>query len=129
MRNSEQVRKNLRLIREKYNYSQNHVAKKIGMEQKSYSRMEAGETKDIKDEYIQKLSELYPEEGENLKDFLESEAKFIVNQTNRDRATGYAGYTYQNTLTDQERESYEKHILHLEGEIGFLRELLKPKTA
>ena len=44
MRNSEQVRRNLRLIRERYNYSQGYVARKIGVEQKSYSRMEAGET-------------------------------------------------------------------------------------
>ena len=91
--------------------------------------METGETKQIKEERLKKLADLYQEEGKDLTKFLSSEAKFNISQTNNEQAIGYSEHTYHNQLFEREREFYEKRILHLEGEIGFLRDLLKQKTA
>lgn len=80
MENTARVARNLRLLREKYHYSQEYVARKIGIKQKPYSKMETGQTKKIAPERLKKLAELYPEEGKELDKYLQLDAKLTINQ-------------------------------------------------
>ena len=142
MENTARVARNLRLLREKYHYSQDYVARKIGIKQKPYSKMETGHTRKIAPERLKKLAELYPEEGEELDKYLQSDAKLTINHNNntyreQSVSVSYSETTHLHQISEQEREQYknqiarlESQVAHLEEEVRFLRKIIdKEQTA
>ena len=108
---------NIRKIRELKGFSQDYMAQKLSISQRQYSRIEKNET-EIALSKLQIISEVLEVTPQQLLGFDE---KFIFQNCENAFGTNQNYYAF----SEQEREQYEKRISHLEGEILFLRQLVK----
>ena len=108
---------NIRKIRELKGFSQDYMSQKLNISQRQYSRIEKNET-EVALSKLQTISEILEVTTQQLLGFDE---KFIFQ--NCENACGTHQYNY--AFSEQERQQYEKQIAHLEGEILFLRQLVK----
>ena len=106
----------LRRIREIKNYSQDYIAQKLDISAKAYSKIENEETRLSVDRLYQ-LADILEVKPEDLLNFDEKVViHSISNSGNGD------GFVYNKEVSDNERESFQAHIRHLEEEIAFLRQ-------
>ena len=119
----------MRILRESQDFSQEYVAFKLDMHQRTYSNLESGKTK-LTIDRIQKLAELYQVEPE----YFLSEELPVINYNTGPNSHGGVFETYNNDSGKLEfmRELYEKllrdkneRILQLEDQIKTLTSLLE----
>jgi len=111
---------NIRKIRELKGFSQEYMSQKLEISQRQYSRLENNES-DIALSRLTLIGEILEVTPQQLLGFDE---KFIFQ--NCENACGTHQYNY--AFSEKEREQYEKRILHLEGEILFLRQIVEQKN-
>lgn len=106
----------IRKVRDLRGFSQEYVAQKLGVSQRSYGKLETGETKlDIP--RIEKISDILGVEPVSLITF--DEKMLFTNYNKAETQTGFFS-TYQSS--EQERELFNSRIEQLEKENTFLRE-------
>lgn len=112
----------IRKVRELKGFSQDFMANQLGISQAAYSKIE--QTNFVNLERVTTIATIFEIEPMQLLGFDE---QHIFN--NKNQQGGNAASVLINTVSEKEREQYEKRIAHLEGEILFLRnqmeELLK----
>lgn len=103
----------IKKIRELRNYSQEHMAEKLGISQVSYSRVESGQTKmDLKRLHdIAKVLEIDPVF------LLTFDDSFIFNNCNQ---CGKTVHNY-NAASEEEKQKFDLKIQQLEYEINKLK--------
>lgn len=95
------VGKNLQIIREVNDFTQNHVADFLGISQKSYSNLERAKN-NVSVEVLLKLSELYKI---NVLKFLELNTEMIFNNNTQNGGVGYINNLAN--LYSGEKENYQ----------------------
>jgi len=110
---------NIRKVRELKGYSQEYMAQTLEISQKQYSRIEKNETELTltKLEAIGKVLEVTSQQ------LLGFDEKFIFQNCENAFGNNQNYYAY----SGKERELFEKRIVHLEGEILFLRNQIESK--
>lgn len=117
------VGKNLQIIREIRNYSQNYVAEYLGVSQKSYSNLERSEN-NISVDVLIKLSELY---NIGVAKLLELNTELIFNNNSQNGGVGYINNL--SNLYSGEKESYlqimEQQASLIDAQLQIIKELKK----
>jgi transcriptional regulator with XRE-family HTH domain len=109
--------KNLRELR---NFTQDYMAKELGLSTRAYSKIESGETQLT----INRLNEIATILNADPMKLLGFEYENIFNNCTQEGDYNTIGTsTYQ--MNDRLIEQYESRIRHLEDEIVFLRALVK----
>lgn len=103
----------IRQLRELKGFSQEYMAHKLDISQKSYSKLERNETK-IDWDRINEIAQIFEMDPVDLVNFDDT---FIFNNCQN---SGKA-YIMNNFLPEKLIEQYEKRIHHLESEIDHLR--------
>lgn len=126
-----QVGQKIKKVREIRNYTQEYVATKLGITQESYSKIEANKTQ-VSTQRLEKIADIL---DINMLDLLAFDDKFVFNNINNsyEHSQENAKIIFVNQ-SENEKELYEQivaqykeQISRLEGEVGFLRGLLKDK--
>ena len=107
------VGEKIRQLRELKGYSQEYMASKLAISQRSYSKLERNETKMD----WSKISEIAAVFEMDPMDLIKFDDNLIFNNCSQ---SGKANTIYNN-LPDKLIEQYEKRIKSLEEEISFLR--------
>lgn len=118
----DQIARNIRILREMFNYTQEHVADKLNMSQNAYSMLETGETRMTVDRLGQ-LAELYQVD---MADILRmNEQTIIHNVTNNGGSCSHSQQiNIHNSLDEEERKFYQDRIIKLEQQIERLTEMI-----
>ena len=123
----ESIAKNLKTLRELYDYTQDYVADYLGISQNTYSLMERGETKIIIDrlEHLSGLCKM------DIADLLKFNDTAIIHNLNDNRGVGIytQEVTVNNGLLEEERQSLYKIIEKLEEENGRLLKIIEELSA
>lgn len=106
----------IKRVREFKNYTQEHLAEKLGMSVAGYGKIERDDT-DIPFSRLEQISSVLGLKPEELISFDE---KMVLNIMNNQ--TGINNF-YNNKTSDKERELYEKTIKSLEEQIALLRKV------
>jgi transcriptional regulator with XRE-family HTH domain len=103
----EKTPKIMRILRESNDYSQEYVADYLGINQKTYSNLEAGKSK-LTIDRIQKLAELY----HVLPEYFLSEELPVINYNTGPNSHGGNFETYNNNIGQLEfvKSVYEKML-------------------
>ncbi len=110
-----EVADKIRKLRVQKGYSQEYLADRLGISQKTYSNIEAGKSRlDIR--LLDDLAEVLEVGVEEL---LFSDK--TINQVNKDNAVGYGYVETLHILSEKLIEQYEKRIELLEKEIENLK--------
>ena len=124
-----EIRFKIRKKREEKGYSQDYMAIQLGITQKTYWRLENGQSK-IDLERLQNISKILEIDPLKLISFDE---KNTLN--NNDQKRGNAANIFIHAYSEKERHLYESlvnekdaRIKHLEEENKFLRELLRKEN-
>ncbi len=115
----------IRKARELNNFTQTHMAKKLGISQQQYSLLEKGETKITKDK-IDKIAEVLGTTPEKIAEF--DEKKFFGNMEGNnfhDNSIGNVNNHLYENHNKEIKEIYEARIFSLESEITRLHVLLE----
>ena len=116
------IGKNIRVIREIRGYSQDYMANKVGVSQRTYSNIEADKSK-VDAELIKSIAEVLDIDPIRLMSFDE---KVLFHGNNHHNSNvSYFG-TIQEAL-GKENEALKAHIKDLKEEIVFLRSQLDKK--
>jgi len=107
------IGKNIRVVREVRGFSQEYVAKKIGISQRTYSNIEADKSK-VDTEIIKNISEVLDVDPIQLMSL--NEKTLFSNCTNSGNLN-----TYHQVL-DKENDALKNHIQQLQKEVDFLKE-------
>lgn len=108
----------IKKIRELRNFTQDYMAQKLNISQSTYSRFERNDC-DLTISQLQDISEIFEIKIEDLLSFNEKLVFNNYHQANQ-------GYNiFNNGLSSQEKELYEKQIQRLEADVDYLRNLLK----
>lgn len=121
------VAKNLKILRELYDYTQDYVADYLGISQNTYSLMERGETK-ITIDRLEHLSGLHKMD---IADLLKYSDAAIIHNLNDNKGVGICTHevTVNNGLLEEERQSLYKIIEKLEEENGRLIKIIEGLSA
>jgi transcriptional regulator with XRE-family HTH domain len=115
-----QIGQRIKKIRELRNFSQQHMADKLGIKQQTYSKMETGEI-DFPVSRLQDLATTLDIKPEEIFTF-DEKAMFSNNYWSfSDSAVGIG----QQGISENERKQYESRISDLKQENNRLHELLK----
>lgn len=110
-----QIARNIRLLRELHDYTQQYVADALDISQNTYSMIEKGETKLTVDR-LGKLAELYQIDPMDILKM--NEQTIIHNVTNNDGSCSHSQeINIHNSLPSEERKFYQERIEKLEGQI------------
>ena len=119
----------LRVARTIKGFSQEYVAKKLGISQQQYRRLENKDENSITWERLEKISNILETDLELI---LNLNKNPIINSSIKDcHQVGNVNASYQNTDFEKEREIYQKHQSDLKDEMLFYRQLfekLSPKN-
>lgn len=107
----------VRQIRELKGYSQEYIASKMSVSQRAYSKMENNETR-LDWNKISRIAEIFGIEPHELSSFDDNLIFKNCIQSGKIEQIN-------NNMPEKLIEQYEIRIKHLEGEIGFLRDMLK----
>ena len=111
----------LRIARTVKGFSQDYVAKKLGISQQQYRRLENEDENSITWERLEKISNILETDLELI---LNLNKNPIINSNINDcHQVGNLNATYQNI--DFEREVYQKHLQDLKDEVLFYRQLVE----
>jgi transcriptional regulator with XRE-family HTH domain len=110
------IAENIRLIREAKGYSQEFVAKKMIVTQQAYSAME----KNPDNMSLKRLKELCLVLDVNLVTLLGEDINFVQQNYNQQGGNTATQIVLQ-SLTNGEKELYERLIIELKEEINYLR--------
>ncbi len=112
------IGKNIRVVREVRGFSQEYVAKKIGISQRTYSNIEADKSK-VDTEIIKNISEVLDIDPIEL---LSLNEKTMFSNCSSSGGVGNFGYmnTYQGL--DKENDALKNHVSQLQKEVEFLKE-------
>lgn len=107
----------IRMIREIRNYSQEHMADRLGIKQNSYSKIENNQTK-LTTEMLQKIADAL---GVSPMDIMNQQPAIINLQSNQgtQHAIGYI-----ETFVSTQKELFDKLIESKESEIKNLKEII-----
>lgn len=107
----------IKKIRELKNFTQEYMAQKLNVSQSTYSRFEKNDY-DLTMSQLQHISEIFEIKFEDLLNFNEKLVFNNYHQANQ-------GYNIFNQgISNQEKELYEKQIQRLESEVDYLRSML-----
>ncbi len=112
----------IRKKREEKGYSQDYMAIQLGISQKTYGRLENGQTK----LGLERLAEIAKILEVDPLELISFDEKNIFN--NKDQKGGNAANIFIQAYSEKERQLYEDRIKQLEEENKFLRELLKKEN-
>ena len=101
------------------NYSQDHIAKKLGITQKAYSKIENNETK-LNVDTLTQIAEILEVD---VASFFSSNEKPILNDFST--RTGGDNFIYKNNSIEKIEELYKEIIKAKDSEIETLKALLK----
>ena len=107
----------IKKIRELRNLTQEYMAQELNISQSTYSRFEK-DGDDLTISQLHKISQVLEIKVEDLINFNE---KFVFNNFEANHAN--QGYIVNN-ISAAEKELYEKHILTLEKEVEYLKQLI-----
>ncbi len=110
----------IKKIREIKGFSQEFMAKELGMSQSSYSRIE----KDDNELNFKRLTEISKIFDIKPLDIINFDDKNVFNNTNNEVVINTGDYY---AYSKKEKELYETRITHLEKEVEFLRGLVNAK--
>ncbi len=111
------IEKKIRQIRELKGISQEFVATELNLSTRAYSKIESGETQ-LTINRLNDISEILEVSPQEILGFDE---KFIFQNCQ----TAFGNNKNYYAFSEQERAQYESRVLHLEGEILFLRNQLE----
>lgn len=109
---------NVRKIRELKGFSQDFMAKKLGISQRSYSSIES-ENKKIDTEKLKSIAEILEV---SVLDLFTFDDRVLFNNTN---CTGIGIYSTVNQIDDKRMELYESQLNDLREEMKFLKDQLR----
>jgi len=112
------IGKNIRLFREIKGFSQDYMANKVGVSQRTYSNIEADKSK-VDTELIKSIAEVLEIDPIRLLSFDEK----VLFQNGKENNIGYIG-TYHHALA-KESDAQKEHIKQLKSEVEFLRDEVK----
>jgi len=112
-----EVVKKIRKLRELKGYSQEYIASKMNISQRSYSRIEKGEI----NLHLSKLSQICEILEVSITKALDFDESVLFKNSSPTED--------ESKLANKERELYEKQIDHLKEEVLFLRNQLKKTDA
>lgn len=114
--------KNIKLLRELHDYTQEHVAGVLNISQNTYSMLEKGESR-LTIDRLGKLAELY---NMSVSDILRLNAQTIIqNVTNNSGGFSHSENVHVSVpINDKERDFYQRTIMNQEKEIDRLRQQL-----
>jgi len=114
------IGKNIRKIRELKNFTQEHMAERLGMSQNGYSKLERDETEMT----LSKLMKLAEALETNFLDLIGfDENKLFFNQTSQDTSSAIM-FNHNYEFTELKKQ-YEGRIVDLQKEIERLHALLE----
>jgi len=116
-----EIGKNIRVFREIKGYSQDYMANKIGISQRTYSNIEADKSK-VDTELIKSIASVLEIDPIRLLSFNE---KVLFHGNNH---SNVAYYQNVSEALGKESEALKEHIKHLQGEVVFLRKQLDKLT-
>ena len=120
-----QIPEKLRKIREIKGYSQEYVALQMDISHRQYQRIESGEA----DVSLSKLEEACRVMEISLEQLMGFDERFILNNcTNKNSVLGGNEVTLNVHFPEDMVKVFTDRIEHLEGEIVYLREMLKGKV-
>lgn len=108
-----EVEKNIKHIRELKNFTQEHLANKLGLSIRAYSKIESGETQLT----INRLNQISEVLEVSPQDILGFDEKQVFSHCKQD---GYIGINHIN-LPEKLIQQYENQIQHLKEEVEFLK--------
>ena len=111
----------IRKIREVKGFSQEYVSSKLGITQKSYSKIESGATK-VDEEKLERIAAVLDVEKDVIKNFSE---QFVFHSCAQ-FAAGYINTNHINPL-EKMQEVYEKLLSEKDARIKMLERLVKEK--
>ncbi|MEI8192962.1 MAG: helix-turn-helix transcriptional regulator [Flavobacteriia bacterium] len=111
----------LKQLRELKNYTQEFVAAQMGLTTRAYSKIESGDTKLT----INRLNEISKILEIDPISILEFDHNHVFNACNQDDDDEIVEENNEPRLTKKLIDQYEQRIQHLEGEVLFLRNLVK----
>ena len=105
---------NIRILRQMKGYKQEYLATKLGITTKAYSKLEHGEIK-LSTDRLREIARILGFKPEEVINF-DPQSFLKVTKSGDDPLVELSGTT---------RHHYEQRIQYLEGEVKFLRDLLK----
>lgn len=118
-----QISEKLRKIRELKEYSQKYMAMQMDISQRQYQRIENGET----ELNLSKLEEVCKILEVSVEQLLGFDEQFIFNHCSNNTNVGGKDFTINVQLPEGMVKVFSDRIAHLEGEVAYLREMLKGK--
>ncbi|KAB1063139.1 helix-turn-helix domain-containing protein [Salibacter halophilus] len=109
------VGKKLKHIRELKNYSQEYMAKELGISTRAYSKIESEETQLT----IKRLNEISEVVDIDPQEILGFDSKFVFNNNPNQKECSYVAYN--NTSVDQIQALYEKLLAEKDKRIEELK--------
>ena len=109
----------IKQIRELKNFSQEYVSQKMGISTRAYSKIETGETQ-LTIKRLNEISEILDVQPLEVLGF---DDKQVFNHCKQEGNIGINN----NYMSEKMINQYEKRIIHLEGEILFLRNQLESR--
>lgn len=111
----------IKKVRELKNYTQDYMAQRLNVSQSTYSRYEK-EDGDLTISQLKEISDIF---GMKVDDLINFDEKFIFNNYGTAHDKSFS-VNYQ-SVSDKERELYEKTIKLLEDKIQSLTEKINSK--
>lgn len=112
----------IKKVRELRNYTQEHLADRLGMSQTGYSKIERGET----DVPFSKLTQIAEVLDVKLEDLITFDENNVFNNSTLHYCAFDHGSVY-NQLPEKLQQLYEDKIKLLEEQVAYLKESLKNK--
>jgi transcriptional regulator with XRE-family HTH domain len=123
MHKDQEIGKKVKKLRELRNFTQLHMAEKLGISQNGYSKMERGNIR-INEEQLQKIAEALGVKVEDINDFDDKKIFFSITQSDNSQNGSIQGVNFQTVeLNSQERKLYEENIQQLKNENSYLKTL------
>ena len=107
----------IKKVRELKNYTQEHLAEKLGMSLAGYGKIERDDT-DVPFSRLEQIADVL---GVRVEDITSFDEKYIFNLNNNK----FKDFIVHNQVSEKERELYEKNIKNLEDKILLMEKLYK----
>lgn len=111
----------LKKLRELRNFTQEHMARGLGMTQAAYSKVETGEN-DIGWQKIEKAAEILQVRPLDIVAFDE---QAIFNMMHNGVVHGYYASTVHHTMPEELKKAYDDRVASLEREIEYLKSMVE----
>ncbi len=115
------ISQKIKKLRELKNLTQLHMAKKLGVSQSAYSKIELGES-EVTYSRLEKISEVLGMKPEEVIAFND---QMVFNISNNPHGGNVFSHIDQKGITENERKLYQDQIDLLKNEIAYLKSVIE----